>query len=80
MFSSQPSSCLFVLSGPCGTGKTSLALAWLKEDPDLVYIPSVTTRKSRKDSKIHENYEYVSRNTFLHPAEEGAFAQWINPS
>ena len=74
----KPSSCLFVLSGPCGTGKTSLALAWLEAEGDMLYTRSVTTRRPRQGTV--ENYDYISRDQFAARVERGEFVQWIHPS
>lgn len=76
--STSPRSCLLVLSGPCGTGKTSLARALLEADSSLLYSRSVTTRQPRSGSV--ENYEYVTREEFLSRVEKREFVQWINPS
>lgn len=73
-----PEGCLFVLSGPSGTGKTSLAQALMDSDPDIGYTRSVTTRQPR--SAAERLYDHVSRETFLRMIDEGAFAQWIHPS
>jgi len=76
--STRPEGCLFVLSGPSGTGKTSLAMAMLDADPGIVYTRSVTTRPPRSAAEQH--YDHVSREEFLTMIEEDRFAQWIHPS
>jgi guanylate kinase len=76
----SPSCCLFVLSGPCGSGKTSLALALLEADPDLGYTRSVTTKQARDAAKSEEHYDYVSRAEFMEMVARGEFVQWIHPS
>jgi guanylate kinase len=77
-FSVTPDSCLFVLSGPCGTGKTSLAMSWREMVPDLGYTNSVTTRKPRSAAENH--YDYIPRDEFIELVESGEFIQWIHPS
>jgi guanylate kinase len=74
----QAQGCLFVLSGPSGTGKTSLALAMLASEPALGYTRSVTTREPRGLGEQH--YDYVSRDEFRRMVENDEFAQWIHPS
>ena len=72
----------YVLSGPGGTGKTTLIKRWLKDCPDLGYVANVTTRKPRPSSLADETgfYEFVSRDEFRRLVESDAFAQWVNPS
>ncbi len=72
----------YVLSGPGGTGKTTLIKRWLEDCPDLGYVPNVTTRKPRPASQVDESgfYEFVSREEFRGLVERDAFAQWVNPS
>ena len=77
-FAAPPSACLFVLSGPCGTGKTTLAEAWRAAEPDLLYTRSVTTRALRPNEADH--YDRVSRATFLQMISDDAFVQWIRPA
>jgi guanylate kinase len=67
-----------VLSGPCGTGKTSLTRAWREREPALGYTRSVTTRRPRAPTEDH--YDYVSRAEFLELIAAGEFVQWIRPS
>ena len=73
-------SLLLVLSGPCGTGKTSLSLAWQQREPDLIYSRSVTTRAPRTGFAPEPQYDFITRDEFLHKVEAGDFAQWIHPS
>ncbi|MEU4212952.1 hypothetical protein AB0F13_23650 [Streptomyces sp. NPDC026206] len=75
----RPTGCLFVLSGPSGTGKTSLARAMAEADPTLVITRSVTTRRPRPGAG-EEHYDHVTRDEFLKMAGNGEFAQWIRPS
>ncbi|MFE2886888.1 guanylate kinase [Streptomyces graminifolii] len=70
---------LLVLSGPSGTGKTTLARALLDADPDLVQVPSVTTRAARRTGESTV-YEFVSEADFRRMADQGRFAQWIHPT
>ncbi|ONK16057.1 guanylate kinase [Streptomyces sp. MP131-18] len=74
----RPAGTLLVLSGPSGTGKTSLSRAMVEKDPTLATTRSVTTRKPRGPGEEH--YDYVSREVFLKMVGNGDFVQWIHPS
>ena len=74
------STCLYVISGPCGSGKTSVALRLLDEDPRLGYTRSVTTKRPRDEAKSVEHYDYVSREAFMEMVARDEFVQWIHPS
>ena len=81
-FEERPTSTFFVVSGPGGTGKTTLIKRWLRDSPDLGYVPNVTTRAPRASSAVDESgfYEFVSRQEFQEMVKAEAFAQWVNPS
>lgn len=79
----RSSSCtFFVVSGPGGTGKTTLIREWLKREPDLHYVANITTRKPRDPSKVCEEnfFIHVSPVEFRELVEKNHFAQWVNPS
>ena len=79
----SPKPSLFIaLSGPGGTGKTTLIQKWRRQSPEIEYIPNITTRKPRPTAQIDETglYEFVTFKRFRELVEEGAFAQWVNPS
>lgn len=68
---------LYVLSGPCGAGKTTLALKWHQNNMDtLLYTRSVTTRKARS---LEEHYDYVDKSQFQKMIKDNKFVQWIHP-
>ncbi|MBS9422448.1 guanylate kinase [Photorhabdus caribbeanensis] len=75
-------SVFLVLSGPGGTGKTSLIKRWLNDCPDLGYVPNITTRAPRPKSIVDESgfYKHVSRSEFREMVSKNMFAQWVNPS
>lgn len=81
-FRARASSVFLVISGPGGTGKTSLIKRWLQNCPDLGYVPNVTTRAPRPASAVDESgfYQFVTRAEFQRMVREDAFAQWVNPS
>jgi guanylate kinase len=81
-FKPMRQSTFFVLSGPGGTGKTTLIKKWRQKSPDLGYVANVTTRAPRPASAVNEEgfYKFVSRERFRELVEANAFAQWVNPS
>jgi guanylate kinase len=78
----QRQSLFLVLSGPGGTGKTTLIKRWREMSPELGYVANVTTRAPRPASIIDETgfFEFVSRERFRELVETNAFVQWVNPS
>lgn len=76
-------SLFFTLSGPAGTGKTTLIRRWLAKDSSLSYVRNYTTRKPRPaDStsgvKDEEWYHFVTPREFRHLINQGFFVQWAN--
>lgn len=68
---------LYVLSGPSGAGKTSLALKWHQLNKDIGYTHSITTRKARV---TEEQYVYISKEEFKKKIENDEFIQWVHPA
>jgi guanylate kinase len=67
---------LFILSGPSGTGKTTLCKELVKRSPELHFSVSCTTRTPRKDEVMGRDYVFVSLETFKAMIERGEFAEW----
>jgi len=67
---------LFIVSGPSGTGKSTLCKDLLKLIPDIQFSVSYTTRLPRKDERPGEAYHFVSRETFTAMIDKGKFAEW----
>jgi len=55
---------LIVLSGPSGVGKGTVCSALRREDQELVYSVSATTRKPREGEAEGVNYFFKSREQF----------------
>ncbi len=66
---------LIVISGPSGTGKTSICDALLEHLPDAVWSVSVTTRKGRPGEADGNCYEFVTREEFESREEAGEFLE-----
>ncbi|WP_196804599.1 guanylate kinase [Cellulomonas sp. URHD0024] len=80
----KPGSVFLVLSGPGGTGKSSLIRRWRDADPAVGYVKNVTTRARRSPDPISgvdddEFFEFVTRREFHRLVEDGQLAQWVNP-
>jgi len=56
--------CLIVISGPSGTGKTSICKALLEQVPGTVWSVSVTTRPARPGEVNGHSYQFVSKEEF----------------
>ncbi len=65
---------LIVISGPSGTGKTSICEALLEQLPDTVWSVSVTTRRKRSQEGSH-SYEFVTREEFEARESAGEFLE-----
>jgi guanylate kinase len=67
---------LFIISGPSGTGKSTLIEAVLRKRPELCYSISHTTRPPRGNEKDGVEYYFVSEADFRKKRETGDFAEW----
>lgn len=66
---------LIVISGPSGTGKTSICNALLERLPNTIWSVSVTTRPKRGGEVDGDNYEFVSVEEFERRAVADAFLE-----
>ncbi len=76
--SSEPSSRLVVLSGPSGTGKTTLARMLVERVPRLRLSRSYTSRTRRSGEQDGVDYHFVSVERFEEMIASGAFLEWAN--
>lgn len=67
---------LFIISGPSGTGKTSLGRELVRQIPKLQLSVSYTTRPPRKDEIHGQDYLFVSSETFRAMINKGELAEW----
>jgi guanylate kinase len=67
---------LFVVSGPSGTGKTTLCRAMLKIFPRLHFSVSYTTRPRRAGDVNGKDYYFVSTEEFQKMINRDGFAEW----
>ena len=55
---------LFIISGPSGTGKTTLCSTVLNQIQNLLYSVSYTTRKPRSGEKNGVDYFFIEKTDF----------------
>ncbi|MFQ5490025.1 MAG: guanylate kinase [Phycisphaerae bacterium] len=67
---------LVVISGPSGTGKTSICEALLARDSRAIWSVSATTRPPRSGETSGSSYEYISRDEFEARRSRGEFLEW----
>ncbi len=69
---------LFVISGPSGTGKSSLARRVLSGTARLDFSVSYTTRARRPGEEDGREYHFVDDRTFDRMVAEDAFLEWAH--
>jgi len=67
---------LFIISGPSGAGKTTIAQRMLEEVEGLTRSISCTTREKRKTEIEDVDYKFINRGRFQALIEKGAFLEW----
>lgn len=65
----------FIVSGPSGGGKTTLAKSMLHELDNLRFSVSCTTRKPREGEVDGKDYKFVSEAEFEKMVQEGRFVE-----
>ena len=69
---------LFVVSGPSGTGKSSILEMFLHEDTQTRFSVSYTTRAKRDHEVDGRDYRFVDAAKFQAMVGEGEFLEWEN--
>ena len=69
---------LIVISGPSGTGKTSICNALLDRLPKTEWSVSATTRPRRGNETNGAAYSFISREEFERRREGDGFLEWAD--
>lgn len=67
--------CLFIISAPSGTGKTTLCRKLVSSIPNLHFSVSFTTRDPRPDETHDTDYSFISRDAFQQMIDGGEFLE-----
>ncbi len=70
--------CLFILSGPSGSGKGTLRQGLFERAGGLAFSVSCTTRGPRKGERDGVDYRFVSPEQFERYRREGAFLEYAH--
>ncbi len=67
---------ILVISGPSGSGKSSLMKEVLTQIPDTYFSISSTTRAPREGEVDGINYHFISKDEFEQDIDAGFFLEW----
>ena len=67
---------ILIISGPSGSGKSTLLSRLLKEENDLYFSISSTTRAPRQGETDGVNYYFTSEDEFKKGIDAGEFLEW----
>lgn len=74
-----PTSLLFIISGPAGSGKTTLCDAMLKTlSPQVRRVITATTRAPREGETHGKDYYFFSPEAFQEGIKKGSFYEYAN--
>ena len=67
---------ILIVSGPSGSGKSTLLGRLLKEENDLYFSISSTTRAPRRGETEGVNYYFINKDEFKKGIDAGEFLEW----
>lgn len=68
--------CLFVLSGPSGSGKDTILSEYLRQHPEVKFSISSVTRAMRPGEQEGEKYHFISKEEFEAMAQSGQMLEY----
>ena len=74
----HPSGILLIVSGPAGSGKTTLCDRMLAEEPVIQRVVTATTRPPRAGEQHQVDYYFFDHATFEAKVAAGAFYEWAH--
>ena len=69
---------MFIIEAPSGTGKSTIVKELLKQDSNLKFSVSVTTRKPREGEKEGVDYYYITDEKYNELLAQDAFYECVN--
>ncbi len=69
---------MFIIEAPSGTGKSTIVKELLKQDSNLKFSVSVTTRKPREGEKEGVDYYYISDEKYNELLAQDAFYECVD--
>lgn len=69
---------ILLISGPSGSGKSSLLNKLFSEFDNIYFSISSTTRAPREGEKNGVNYHFISKDEFEDDIKSGHFLEWAN--
>ncbi|NQV90380.1 guanylate kinase [Candidatus Uhrbacteria bacterium] len=67
---------VYIITGPSGVGKTTVALELLRLMPTLKKVVTCTTRAIREGESDGVSYHFLDHHTFQKLIDEGAMFEW----
>ncbi len=67
---------LYIITGPSGVGKTTVALELLRRRSNLKKVVTCTTRPIREGETDGVSYHFLDRKTFQDLIDSGAMFEW----
>ena len=67
---------MLIVSGPSGSGKSSLIAEMTKKVENIYFSISTTTRAIREGEAEGDDYHFISKDEFLKDIEKGLFLEW----